>query len=226
MAIQVLRRIEDARLLLGVVEVRNGVVRDASAALKTRAAELAGRVTGGNFAIPEAQRSAVRQLLKLGGFSATGRNRPAHELLLNDLKERGEFHHINNVVDVNNVFSLETMLPISIFDADKLVPPVTVRLATEGEGYVFNQSGQYMDLKRCMACCHSPADSGPEGTVIGSPVKDSMATKVFEDAKHILGVIYGTADCYSTYQMVGLTNRFANLLADETGGWVAQAVLV
>ncbi len=78
-----------------------------------------------------------------------------------------------------------------------------MRLATEGEGYVFNQSGQYMDLKRCIVCCHSPADAEPQGVVIGSPVKDSMATKIFDDAKHILGVIYGTTECYSTYQMIG-----------------------
>lgn len=226
MAIQVVRRIDDARLILGVAEVRHGTVRPASAALAARAAGLAQRMGSADYAVPEHQRSAVRRLLKLGGFSATGRNRPAHELLINDIKERGGFHHINNVVDVNNVISLEALLPISIFDIDQLAPPVVVRLAVEGEGYVFNQSGQYMDLKRCIVCCHSPEDAGPEGVVIGSPVKDSMATKVFEGAQHILGVIYGTAECCTAEQMAELTHRFAGLLAEETGGRVAQTVLV
>jgi DNA/RNA-binding domain of Phe-tRNA-synthetase-like protein len=226
MAIQVHKRLDDARLMLGIVEVRGGTARESSAALKTRAAELALRMGAPDYAIPEAQRTAVRQLLKLGGFSATGRNRPAHELLLNDLKERGEFHHINNVVDTNNVISLEALLPISIFDIDKLAGPVCVRLAVEGEGYVFNQSGQYMDLKRCIVCCHCPPAAEPDGVPIGSPIKDSMETKIFEGAKDYLGVIYGTTDCYSMYQMIGLTNRFAGLLAEETGGWVDQAVIV
>ena len=139
MTIQVQKRLNDARLTLGVVEVRGGTARESSATLKARAAELAQSMCAEEYAIPEAQRTAVRQLLKQGGFSATGRNRPAHELLLNDLKERGEFHYINNVVDVNNVISLEALLPISIFDISKLTPPVSVRLAVAGEGYVFNQ---------------------------------------------------------------------------------------
>jgi DNA/RNA-binding domain of Phe-tRNA-synthetase-like protein len=226
MAIQFIRRIDDPRLMLGVIEVRGGAVHEASTALQERAAALAQKLGADGYAIPEQARVAVRQVLKSGGFSPTGRNRPAQELLLNDLQERGGFHHINNVVDVNNVFSLETLLPISIFDAAKLSAPIIMRIATEGEGYVFNQSGQYMDVKRSIICCHSPQDAGPEGAPIGSPVKDCLATKIYDGASHYVGVIYGTTELYSTYQMVGLTNRFANMLAEETGGFVVQAVLV
>jgi DNA/RNA-binding domain of Phe-tRNA-synthetase-like protein len=225
MAIQVVRRIDDPRLMLGVVEVRSGAVRESSAALQERATVLAQQICAEDYAIPEQARTAVRKLLKTGGFSPTGRNRPAQELLVNDLQERGSFHYINNVVDVNNMLSLETLLPISIFDAGKLTAPIIVRLAQENEGYIFNQSGQYMDVKRSIICCHCPDDAGPDGTPIGSPVKDCLATKIYEGASHYVGVIYGTTDIYSTYQMVGLTNRFANMLAEETGGLVVQAVL-
>jgi DNA/RNA-binding domain of Phe-tRNA-synthetase-like protein len=226
MATQVLRSIDDPRLMLGVVEVRDGAVREASAALQARAAALAGMICAADYAIPEARRVAVRQLLKSGGFSPTGRNRPSHELLINDMKERGEFHHINNVVDVNNVVSLEALLPVSIFDAAKLARPVLVRHGREGESYVFNQSGQVLDVKRCIVCAHFPEGSGTEGAPIGSPVKDSLATKIYEGAQHFLGVIYGTTETHSLNQMTEATERFAALLAEETGGWVERSVVL
>jgi DNA/RNA-binding domain of Phe-tRNA-synthetase-like protein len=226
MPISVLKQINDPRLMLGVVEIKGGTVREASTDLKSCAGELAKRFGAADYEIPEAQRKAVRELLKLGGFSPTGRNRPAQELLINDLKERGEFHYINNAVDVNNVVSLETLLPISIFDRDKLTGPVIVRLAEEGEGYVFNASGQYMDLKRCIVCCHSAPGGEAKGTPVGSPVKDSMETKIFEGAAHYLGVIYFPTALMTTYSMTSATQRFANLLAVETGGHIRQAVLV
>jgi len=226
MPIEVLKRIDDPRLVLGIAEVEGGEVREASAELKAIAAELAARIIETAWEIPEEQRRSVRNLLKLGGFSATGRNRPAHELLVNDLKERGEFHHINNVVDVNNVLSLETLLPISIFDLDKLTAPVSVRIGEVGEGYVFNASGQWLDVKRCIVCCHHPAGApgaGDVGEPIGSPVKDSMATKLFPPASRILGVIYGPSETCSAAQMAAHAQRFAELLAQETGGRIVQS---
>ena len=226
MPIEVLRRIDDARLILGVAEVEGGEVREASAELKAIAAEMAARIIETAWQIPEEQRRSVRNLLKLGGFSATGRNRPAHELLVNDLKERGEFHHINNVVDVNNVLSLETLLPISIFDVDKLTAPVSVRIGEVGEGYVFNASGQWLDVKRCIVCCHHPAGIGDVGEPIGSPVKDSMATKLFPPASRILGVIYGPSETCSATQMAAHAQRFAELLESETGGRIVQSAVL
>ena len=225
MPIELDRRISDPRLALGIVEVRGGIVRESSAAFKARAEALAAEMGRPDYEIPEAKHRAVRDLLKLGGFGPTGRNRPAHELLVNDMKERGGFHYINNVVDVNNVVSLETLLPISIFDIEKLAPPVIVRIAVEGEGYVFNQSGQYMDVKRCIVCCHCPPGAGEGGVPIGSPVKDSMETKIFEGAADYYGVIYFPAATMATDVMAAATQRFADLLATETGGRIEQAVL-
>jgi len=218
MATEITSLIEDTRLLLGVAEITGGTVAPASAELSIIAAGLAQLMSSDSYEIPEAKRRAVRQLLKLGGFSPSGRNRPAHELLVRDLKERGEFHHINNVVDVNNVVSLESLLPISIFDTAKLAPTVTVRIGQPGEGYVFNQSGQWLDVKRCIACC----SGAPPGEPVGTPVKDSMATKVFEEASAYLGIIYGTTEAWSREEFEAVTQRFAELLAHETGGEVVQ----
>ncbi|MBN2080671.1 hypothetical protein JW859_00550 [bacterium] len=221
MAIEIVKLIDDPRLILGVVETAGGEVREASPELQALGAELLASRGGADYAIPEDKRRAVRQLLKIGGFSPSGRNRPAHELLVRDLQERGEFHHINNVVDVNNVISLAHLLPISIFDTAKLGDTLTVRIGEPDEGYVFNQSGQWLDVKRCIACCNGQ----PPGEPVGTPVKDSMATKVFPGAGGLLGVIYGSTDGWSPAELAAITEEFADLLVRETGGTLLQAVV-
>lgn len=222
MAVEIVKLIDDPRLMLGIAEVSGGVVGEASQELRALGAELASRMGADDYEIPEDKRRAVRQLLKLGGFSASGRNRPAQELLVRDLKERGEFHHINNVVDINNIVSLESLLPISIFDVDKLDGRLTVRVGEPGEGFVFNQSGHQIDVKRCIVCCRGEGQGEP----VGSPIKDSMATKIFEGASHILGVIYGTTDGWSEAELQSITERMAGLLASETGGEVVRAAVL
>jgi DNA/RNA-binding domain of Phe-tRNA-synthetase-like protein len=222
MAVTLINHVPNDNCVLGVLEVAGGTVRESSAELRSECDAIAARIGQPEYAIDEEKRSAVRRLLKTGKFSPTGRNRPAQELLVRDLQERGEFHYINNVVDVNNIVSLESLLPISIFDTAKLDGGLIVRIAAEGEGYVFNQSGQYMDLKRCIVCC-TGADPGRP---VGSPVKDSMETKVFEGCTGYLGVIYSTLEAWTREEIEGHTRRMADLLARETGGEVVQVSLV
>lgn len=220
--VRVYKQISDPLLLLGVVEITGGRVKEASPELKERAAQLAAQVCTEGWELPEAKRKAVRDLLKLGGFSPTGRNKPAHEFLIKDIQERGGFNHINNVVDANNFISLDSLLPISIFDAGKLSGDVSVRFGGEGERYVFNPAGQELDVKKCIVCAHGEGAGQPCGT----PVKDSMATKVFDGATGFLGIMYGSSDLHSTYAMLGHIQRFADMLAEETGGQAIQAQLV
>lgn len=222
MAIQVIDQLNTDGLVIGVIEVVNGQVGEASPALRERAKMLYSKLGAEGYELPESKRSAVRKSLKLGGFSPTGRNRPAYELLIRDLQQRDGFHHINNVVDVNNVQSLEHLLPISIFDASKLSNPLVVRIALEGEGYVFNPSGHHIDLKRCIVCC----TGGDPGRPVGSPIKDSMETKIFEGATHFLAIIYIAQVMFSADAQQAVVQDFAGLLADETGGEILQALTI
>jgi hypothetical protein len=238
MSIEVVRQLEDPRLRLGLCETAGGVIRDSSTPLRQQCRVLVAQLAAQGFELDEAVRSAVRQCLKGGGFSPTGRNRPAQELLLNELKERGEalaletaelgtsalpeFHWINNAVDVNNLISLQARLPISIFDTGKLEGRLVLRYGQEGESYVFNASGHSLDLKRCVICARGAGAGEP----CGSPVKDSMATKIFEGAAGLLGVIYAPALLWSAEDLLAEAQRFGRLLAAETGGeFVSAAVL-
>ena len=210
--------IEDPRLLLGIVEISSGVVRESSADLQAACAELSSRLCQPDFVLDETRRSSVRRILKLAGFSATGRNKPAHEFLLADLRERGSFNFINNCVDVNNYVSLKHALPISILDSGKLLGTLTVRIGGEEETYVFNNAGHEMALKKCILLAH-----GPEGAMpTGNPVKDSMATKIFEETTDFLAVIYASSEGFSREEVQAACDEMAGLLARETGGEIVR----
>jgi DNA/RNA-binding domain of Phe-tRNA-synthetase-like protein len=212
--------IDDPRLTIVIVEVSGGTVRPASDQLRAEAAAVCAPLLKPDYELPEATRKAVRGALKVGGFSPTGRSKPASEYLLADLRERGEFNHISGPVDVNNVVSLETMLPISLLDGARLGGSATIRIGAEGEGYIFNPSGQWLDVKRCIVVC------GADGAPLGTPVKDSMAGKVFDGATHFLGVIYGAAGLYDRTRLQEIADRMADLLARETGGSIVQATVL
>lgn len=231
MPLEITRQLDDPRLRLGVCELAGVRIGPASAALRERAAAFVERLRAEGFALAEAQRSAVRQCLKGGGFSPTGRNRPAQELLLNDLAERDAsaeadavrgFRHISNAVDVNNLTSLELRLPISLLDSGQLEGRAVLRYGREGEGYVFNPSGHSIDLKRCVVI----ARGAGEGEAVGSPIKDSMAAKVYEGAAGLLGVIYAPSESWGTEALLAATDVFSAALAAETGGHVVQTAVL
>jgi DNA/RNA-binding domain of Phe-tRNA-synthetase-like protein len=91
---------------------------------KMLAAEALVRVDASAF--PESVRKAVRDVLRVGGYKPTGRGKPASEYLVGAAREQG-MPRVNNLVDINNLVSLETALPISIFDTDQLGNEIAVR---------------------------------------------------------------------------------------------------
>jgi DNA/RNA-binding domain of Phe-tRNA-synthetase-like protein len=205
-------------LLPGVVEVEDIRQGQATPELRERCAELAARVIaagrtpeGGSAWIPEDERRSVRQLLKGDGFSPTGRNRPAPELLCNMVLEQGSFPHISHAVDVNNLLSIQYHVPISLLDAGKVGPKLILRWGQPEEGYVFNQAGHRLGVKHCLVAC-STAEGEIDGVALGSPIKDSMAGKVFQGCTRVVAVIYAPAATWTTEWPEFLRDEFANLL--------------
>ena len=64
-------------------------------------------------------RKTVRDLLRHGGFKPSGRSKPSSEYLLRAAGD-GRLNSINLAVDVGNVVSLHSGLPISVVDLGKL----------------------------------------------------------------------------------------------------------
>lgn len=129
-------------------------------------------------------REAVRNLLRQGGFKPTGRSKPASEYLLRAAGD-GSLSSINLAVDACNVASLHSGLPISVVDLDRARAPFRVGVAPAGSAYVFNASGQSMDLGGLL--CLFDGD-GP----CANAVKDAQRTKTTRETRRTLSLIWGT----------------------------------
>jgi DNA/RNA-binding domain of Phe-tRNA-synthetase-like protein len=137
-------------------------------------------------AAPEQVKTAVRDLLRHGGYKPAGRSKPASEYLAAALA-KGEFPRINALVDACNVVSLHSGLPISLVDVDRLdrSAALTIRIAPPGTSYVFNPSGQTIDAGG-LVCLYDA--QGPTGT----PVKDAQRTKTHDGTVAALAIVWGT----------------------------------
>jgi DNA/RNA-binding domain of Phe-tRNA-synthetase-like protein len=132
----------------------------------------------------DAVRDAVRALLRHGGFKPTGRSKPASEYLLRAAGDRS-LAPINLAVDACNVVSLHSGLPLSVIDLDRGREPFRVGIAPAGSSYVFNASGQTIDLGGLL--CLFDAD-GP----CANAVKDAQRTKTGPDTRRTLSLLWGT----------------------------------
>ena len=138
------------------------------------------------FTRDEASREAVRTLLRHGGFKPTGRNKPASEYLGKALEE-GRFPSINLAVDAANVASLASQLPISVVDVELAHEPWHVRLAGPETSYVFNASGQTIEVEGLL--CLFDADGA-----CANAVKDAQRTKTRPTTKRTLSLLWGTRE--------------------------------
>lgn len=132
----------------------------------------------------DAVRAAVRDLLRHGGFKPTGRSKPASEYLIRAVGE-GALSSINLAVDACNVASLHSGLPISVVDLDRARAPLSIAIAPAGASYVFNASGQVIDIGGLLCLCDA---DGP----CANAVKDAQRTKTNDATRRTLSVVWGT----------------------------------
>jgi DNA/RNA-binding domain of Phe-tRNA-synthetase-like protein len=136
------------------------------------------------FRSDDAVRETVRQLLRHGGFKPTGRSKPASEYLLKAVTE-GRLGSINLAVDMCNIVSLHSGLPISVVDLDRARGPYRVAVAPQGASYVFNAAGQSIDLSGLL--CLFDAEGA-----CGNAVKDAQRTKTGPETRRTLSLIWGS----------------------------------
>lgn len=150
----------------------------------------------------DTERGHVRDLLRHGGFKPSGRSKPCSEYM-RAVANKGAFPRINLPVDLTNAAVLHGRLPISTVDLDRLTGPLRVGIAPSGARYVFNASGQEIDVSGllCLFDTHGPCSNA---------VKDSQRAKTTPSTRSTLTLIWGTA------ALPGRAEQVADFFSDRS----------
>src|SRR5437773_5583750 len=169
---------------VGILEIDGLHVQESPEELKAMLNNLAEEFAKKYKDEPLGEISTVRRIRAIfhrAGLDPT-RYRPSSESLLRRAVKGKGLYFINSVVDLINYFSLKTLWPIGLYDADKLKPPVTWRVGQEGESY----EGIGRDR---LNLAHFPLLVDQEGPFV-SPISDSMRSRVTEECTRILWITF------------------------------------
>jgi len=111
--------------------------------------------------------------------------RPSSEALMRRFLKYGKIPKINNVVDAGNIASLETLVPIGLYDLDKVKGNLTIRFAKEGE--------EFLDIngERKILSSNSIVLSDDLGILHLFPHRDANRTKITKETNKLLIVACG-----------------------------------
>ena len=169
---------------LGIVEMTGVRVTESTSELKQMLESLADDVAAEHKQAALGEIDTVRKIRVIfhkSGLDPT-RYRPSSESLLRRAVKAKGLYFINSVVDLINYFSLKTLWPMGLYDADRIVPPIQWRSGKDGESY----EGIGRDK---LNLAHFPLLVDAEGP-FGSPISDSMRTRVTEECSHILWITF------------------------------------
>ncbi len=163
------------------------------------------------LAEPKAVLEAAAILATRAAYKALGKDparyRGSAEALLRRLIAGKGLPRINNVVDVINYVSVESRLPVGLYDLVHVQGDVVFRAGRAGETY--KGIGKYdLNLEGLPVFCDA---LGPHG----SPTSDSERTMVTEATKNVIAVIisFGGADGFERW-----AQRMSDLLKQYASG--------
>lgn len=122
----------------------------------------------------------VREAYKNMGQDPS-RYRPSSEALLRRILQGKGIYQINNVVDVNNLISLQTLFPVGAYNFEKIKGDIIFRIGKKNEKY----QGIGKDIINIE---NLPVFSDLQGA-FGGPTSDSQRTMITSDTKEMLLVI-------------------------------------
>ena len=148
----------------------------------------------------------VRRMFKAAGIDPS-RYRPSGEALVRRILKGQDLYHINCIVDINNICSIESLFPLGAYDCKHIIGDVSIRLGTGDE--VYQGIGKQINIAGKLVS----ADS--EGA-FGSPIADSERTKITEVTREVLVLLYApqSTDNSDVRQTI---DRFADLAREYAG---------
>jgi DNA/RNA-binding domain of Phe-tRNA-synthetase-like protein len=146
----------------------------------------------------------VRRLFKSVGVDPS-RYRPSGEALVRRILKGQDLYHINSIVDINNICSIESLFPLGAYDCKYVIGDVSIRLGTSND--VYHGIGKEINVAGKLVS----ADS--EGA-FGSPVADSDRTKITEDTRDVLVLLYAP-ESTDDGNIGDALNRYADLAGEH-----------
>lgn len=153
------------------------------------------------------------------GYKALGKDparyRGSAEALLRRMIAGKALPRINNVVDVINLVSVESRLPIGLYDLAQVEGPIEFRAGRAGETY--KGIGKYdLNLEELPLFADG---KGPHG----SPTSDSERTMVTLATKRVLAIIVSFG---GTEKLDGAKKRLAELLQEHAAATEISSKIV
>lgn len=197
------------RLLAGVVCLTDVAVRE-EPAVWAETAELAEHLRvryAGRLPSEIAPLQAARDLYKSFGMDPS-RHRPSSEALLRRVLKGQDLYRLNCAVDCCNLASLRCLLPIGMYDLQRIDGDAVLRVGRPGEQYPGIRKGPvHLTGRLGLFDVQGP---------FGSPTSDSARTCVTVETAEILAVLMAPAS-YRVEEMQAHLDGFCDLFARHCG---------
>jgi DNA/RNA-binding domain of Phe-tRNA-synthetase-like protein len=148
----------------------------------------------------------VRRLFKSAGIDPS-RYRPSGEALVRRILKGQGLYYINCIVDINNICSIESLFPLGAYDREHIIGDVTIRLGASDE--VYRGIGKEINIAGKLV-------SADGESAFGSPIADSHRTKISEDTREVLILLYAPESTDDS-DIRNTLNRFAGLASEHAG---------
>jgi DNA/RNA-binding domain of Phe-tRNA-synthetase-like protein len=122
-----------------------------------------------------------REIFKAVGTDPN-RYRPSNEALFRRIQKQQYLHPVHSAVDLNNFFSLQYEIPFGIYDKEKIVGNITLKIGDEKDYYAAI-NGRDVNMKNKLLTAD---DLG----AFGSPYVDSKRTAVQVSTQNAIHFIY------------------------------------
>ena len=114
--------------------------------------------------------------------------RPSHEALARRILRSKKMPSVNPIVDIGNIISIKHLVPIGVYDVDKIKPPLVFTLLEKEELFIPIGSRRPWRLRP-----HTPVLRDAEDIIHVYPSRDSARTAINDNTRNIL-IIAGGVD--------------------------------
>jgi len=161
--------------------------------------------------------AAARRLYRSFGIDPTS-TRPSSEALLKRALKGKPLYRLNTLVDAGNLVSLESLLPLGLYDRDLIRGEVArVREGRPGEEYPGIRKGSvHLGGRLCIA-----DELGP----FGSPTSDSFRTRITETTRRFLVVVFAPAELERP-RLEAVHRRVGEVFTSYAGGILRNEMIL